>query len=133
MAFMSGKKYKQKTPYFVKDKHCDYLALAGIWDEWFDINLNMKIVTVALITCDANEKLKKIHHRMPIVLEKQDFNKWLYSNDLQEVNSFFKIYSSEKINLYEVKQEVNKVLFNDVSCIKELKKDTKKEKFGLFK
>lgn len=126
-------KDKQKTPYFVKDKTSDYLALAGIWEEWFDISLNMKIVTVALITCDANEKLGKIHHRMPIILEKQDFDKWLYSDDLQELNKLFKIYESEKINLYEVKQEVNKVLFNDISCIKALKKDTKKEELGLFK
>jgi putative SOS response-associated peptidase YedK len=113
---------KQKTPYFVKDSKDDYLAIAGIWDEYFDIDLNMKIVTVALITCDANEKLGKIHHRMPVVLEKKDFSKWLYDENLKEINSLFNIYPSEKLELYEVSSNVNKVLFDESSCIKKVEK-----------
>ncbi len=113
---------KQKTPYFVKDSKNDYLAIAGVWDEYFDIDLNMKIVTVALITCDANEKLGKIHHRMPVVLEKKDFSKWLYSENLKEINSLFNIYPSENLDLYEVSSNVNKVLFDEPSCIKSLEK-----------
>jgi putative SOS response-associated peptidase YedK len=113
---------KQKTPYFVKDSKDDYLAIAGIWDEYFDIDLNMKIVTVALITCDANEKLGKIHHRMPVVLEKKDFSKWLYDENIKEINSLFNIYPSEKLELYEVSSNVNKVLFDESSCIKKVEK-----------
>ena len=113
---------KEKTPYFVKGKEKDYLAIAGIWDEYFDNELNMNIVTVALITCDANEKLGKIHHRMPIVLEKKDFKTWLYNESLKETNTLFKIYPSEKLELYEVTQDVNKVLFDEKSCIKKVEK-----------
>ncbi len=113
---------KQKTAYFVKDSKNDYLAIAGIWDEYFDIDLNMKIVTVALITCDANEKLGKIHHRMPVVLEKKDFSKWLYDENIKEINSLFNIYPSEKLELYEVSSNVNKVLFDESSCIKKVEK-----------
>ena len=121
------KEDKEKTPYYVSDIKNDYLALAGIWDEYFDIELNMKIVTVALITCDANEKLGKIHHRMPVVLEKKDFTTWLKNDDLKEVNKLFNIYPNEKIKMYEVTSEVNKVLFNEASCIDEVKKIEKKE------
>ena len=113
---------KQKTPYFVKDSKNDYLAIAGIWDEYFDIDLNMKIVAVALITCDANDKLGKIHHRMPVVLEKKDFSKWLYGENLKEINSLFNIYPSEKLELYEVSSKVNKVLFDESSCIEKIEK-----------
>lgn len=114
---------KEKTPYFVKDVKSDYLALAGIWDEWFDNKLNMNIVTVALITCDANEKLGKVHHRMPVVLEKESFSTWLYSDNLKDVNSLFKIYSSKKLELYEVTSEVNKVLFDKKEAIKKIEKE----------
>lgn len=113
---------KEKTPFFVKDTQNDYLALAGIWDEYFDSELDMNIVTVALITCDANEKLGKIHHRMPVVLEKKDFSAWLLSQDIKEVNSLFNIYPSEKLELYEVSSNVNKVLFDEPSCINEIEK-----------
>ena len=122
---------KEKIPYFVKDSTLDYLAVAGIWDEYFEPSLNMKIVTVALITCDANEKLGKIHPRMPVVLDKKDFSTWLYSDDLKQVNSLFKIYPSEKLELYEVSNEVNRVDFNSEVCIKKFQKD-KKGQLSLF-
>lgn len=125
---------KEKTPYLVSDLENDYLALAGIWDEYFDEQLNMNIVTVALITCDANEKLGKIHHRMPVILDKKDFNIWLNSEDIKEVNSLFKIYPNKKINIYEVTSEVNKVLFDETICIqkvvKKIEKEIQTEKIG---
>jgi len=114
---------KIKTPYFVKDIKNDYLALAGIWDEYFDIELNIRIVTVALITCDANEKLGEIHHRMPVVLEKKDFSSWLKSEDLKKINSLLNIYANEKLDIYEVSSNVNKVLFDESSCIKKVEED----------
>lgn len=109
---------KQKKPYFVKDMNKNYLGLAGIWDEWFEPELNMNIVTVALITCDANEKLGKIHHRMPVVLEKENFETWLKNDDIKALNELFKIYPNEKLDLYEVSPNVNKVLFDRPDCIK---------------
>jgi len=123
------KEDKEKTPFFVSDENKDYMALAGIWDEYFDDELNMNIVTVALITCDANEKLGEIHHRMPVVLDKKDFNTWLYSDDLKAVNSLFQIYPSQSLKLYEVTSEVNKVLFDKAICIDEVisKKEEEKE------
>lgn len=114
---------KEKKPYFVKDMNNEYLALAGIWDEWYSDELEMNIVTVALITCDANEKLSKIHHRMPVVLEKKDFSTWLYSENIKEVNKLFNIYPSENLDLYEVTSNVNKVLFDEFICIEKIKKE----------
>ncbi|AXH14592.1 SOS response-associated peptidase [Malaciobacter mytili] len=117
-------KKEEKIPYYVSSLKSDYLALAGIWDEWFDKKLNQKIITVALITCEANEKLAPIHHRMPIVLEKEEFSLWLNSSNLQEVIKLFKVYKSENTNIYEVSTNVNKVLYNQKDCIKEIKKNT---------
>ena len=122
------KEDKEKTPFFVSDIKKDYLALAGIWDEWFDVELNMNIVTVALITCDANEKLGKIHHRMPVVLGEKDFNTWLKSSDIKEVNKLFNIYPNDKIKMYQVRNEVNKVLFDNASCLDEIINEKKDDK-----
>lgn len=125
------KENKEKIPFYVSSSTNKYLALAGIWDEWFDKDLNMKIVTLALITCDANNKLAKIHHRMPVVLEKQDFKTWLNSSDIQELNKMFRIYESSNINIQEVRKEINKVSFNEASCLDkkvEIKEEIKEEK-----
>jgi len=118
---------KEKTPYFVSDAKNSYMALAGIWDEYFEPELNMNIVTIALITCDANEKLSTVHHRMPVVLEKKDFDLWLKSDDLKAINKLFEIYPSEKLKLHIVRDEVNKVDFDKPSCIKEIKEKKQSE------
>ena len=116
------KEDKEKTPFFVNDSKKEYMALAGIWDEWFEPELGINIVTVALVTCDANEKLGRIHHRMPVVLEKKDFSSWLYNENIKEVNRLFKIYPSENLDLFEVTSEVNKVLFDKPSCVERIEK-----------
>ena len=113
-------KKKIKTPYFVHNKNSEFLAVAGLWSQWFDSTLNMNIVTTLLITCDANEKLGQIHHRMPVVLEPKHFQAWLQSSDLKILNDLMKTYPSEKTELYEVTSEVNKVLYNEPQAIQEV-------------
>jgi len=120
------KQNKEKIPFYVSSKKNNYMGLAGIWDEWFDKDLNMKIVTLAIITCDANDKLGEIHHRMPVVLEKENFSSWLNSSNIEALNKMFRIYESENIQMQEVSKEINKVSFNEISCLKQVfKKDIK--------
>jgi putative SOS response-associated peptidase YedK len=113
-------KSKLKTLYFVHHKNEAFLAVAGLWSEWFDVELNMNIVMVLLITCDANEKLGEIHHRMPVVLEPKDFKTWLFNNDLSTLNGLMKTYESDKLELYEVTSEVNKVAYNEALAIEKV-------------
>lgn len=119
----SKDKTKTKIPYFVYNKTNEFLAVAGLWSQWYDSELNMNIVTTLLITCDANDKLGKIHHRMPVVLEPKDFQTWLQSDDLKTLNDLMKIYPSEKLQLYEVTSEVNKVLYNEPQAIEKVVKE----------
>lgn len=115
---------KEKTPYFIRDNTNSYLAVAGIWNEYYSYELQMNIVSVALITCNANDKLSPIHHRMPVILEKKDFSTWLYSEDLQKVNQLLQIYPSQNLKIYEVTPKVNKVGFNSLESIQEISKDS---------
>ena len=129
-------KDKEKIPYYISSSKNEYFALAGIWDEWFDKKLNMKIVMLGLITCESNTKLAKIHHRMPVILEKQYFKTWLDSSDIQELNKMFRIYESKDIKMQEVTREINKVSFNEASCLDkvdkkvEIKEEIKEEKIS---
>ena len=52
----------------------------------------------------------------------KDFKTWLYSDSIKELNSLFKIYPSENLELYEVSPEVNKVTFDESTCIKRVEK-----------
>ena len=116
---------KEKTPYFVRDINKSYLAIAGIWNEYYDASIGANITTVAIITCHANDKLMPIHHRMPVILESSDFNTWLKSEDIIEINKLLNIYPNQKTKIYPVTDKINKVEFDEIRAIQEIqiKKD----------
>ena len=51
------------------------LVLAGIWQDWGDEENRQK--TCAIVTTAANESMSTIHHRMPVILDPNDWGKWL--------------------------------------------------------
>lgn len=59
--------------------------MAGIWNEWTDSNNNI-INTFSIITTRANNKMSKIHHRMPVILTQEREKEWLTINN----EGFFK-------------------------------------------
>jgi len=107
-----------KIPHFIYSKNTKYFALAGIWNEYYDEDEKQNIINISLITCEPNEKIKDIHHRMPVILEKEDYSTWLENDDINILNKLFKIYDSSKMTFHTVSTNVNKVSFNDISCIK---------------
>jgi putative SOS response-associated peptidase YedK len=52
------------------------LALAGLYDDWTSPE-GQPIGTCAIITADANELMRPIHHRMPVILPTAHHALWL--------------------------------------------------------
>jgi putative SOS response-associated peptidase YedK len=52
-------------------RHCRYL------ENWKDLASGEWIRTFAIITTDANELVADIHHRMPVILSRYDYVRWL--------------------------------------------------------
>src|SRR5262249_59069117 len=52
-------------------------GLAGIWENWKEPASGEWIRTFAIITTDANELVDKIHNRMPLILSRYDYARWL--------------------------------------------------------
>jgi len=114
---------KEKVPYFIKPVKGGCFVLAGLWDEWYDINSDKKVISVALITTNPNDKIKTIHDRMPVVLHKKDWKTWMDNNtSLAELNRLFLPYESKHMKMIEVSSLVNSVKNNSSECIKPYKK-----------
>lgn len=115
---------KEKFPYYVQSMNDGGFVLAGLWDEWYDVKKNEKIISVALITTEPNEKIAKIHDRMPVILDSKHWKIWLDSNtSLEELNKLFVSCSSEQLKLDEVSSFVNPVKNNSLACIKPFKRE----------
>jgi putative SOS response-associated peptidase YedK len=55
-------------------------ALAGLWEWWKDATTGDWIQTYTVITTDANEAIRPLHDRMPVILERSDEGRWLDTN-----------------------------------------------------
>lgn len=62
---------QNKTKYLFLQEDSNALYMAGLYRFYKD---EMRFV---VLTTDANESMKEVHHRMPLVLPKKDLNTWL--------------------------------------------------------
>ncbi|MDJ0793130.1 MAG: SOS response-associated peptidase [Woeseiaceae bacterium] len=72
-----------KTPYFISLASGEPFAFAALWENWTDKETGESLQTTTLITTEANDFMKPLHHRMPVVLEANGAGEWLAgSNEL---------------------------------------------------
>jgi len=67
---------KEKQPYWVRPRDGGVIAFAGLMETWHEPG-GSEMDTGAILTTAANDDLKPIHDRMPVVINAQDFSRWL--------------------------------------------------------
>ena len=65
----------KRLPWYIHPAEGEMLAFAGVWQAWD--KGEEPLTTCAIVTTDANKAMSKIHHRMPVVLARNDWAKWL--------------------------------------------------------
>jgi putative SOS response-associated peptidase YedK len=68
---------RAKQPYAVAMKDRTPFAIAGLWENWRHPQSGEWIRTFAIITVPANELVAQIHDRMPLILPKSAYERWL--------------------------------------------------------
>jgi putative SOS response-associated peptidase YedK len=66
-----------KQPYYFTARDGSPLTMAGLWDEWRDVETGERLRSCTMIVTAANELVSKIHDRMPVLLQPKDFDAWL--------------------------------------------------------
>jgi putative SOS response-associated peptidase YedK len=67
---------RAKTPFLFRMPDGRAFAFAGLWVEWAGPD-GEPLQTCALLTTDANETVRPVHERMPVILPPADFEAWL--------------------------------------------------------
>jgi putative SOS response-associated peptidase YedK len=65
-----------KLPHYIHAADGSPLAFAGLWGSWRDQE-GGRITSCTIITTDPNELVGRLHDRMPVVLAKGDWDRWL--------------------------------------------------------
>src|SRR3954451_19492613 len=66
-----------KQPYLIQRKDGAPLGFAGLWERWHDRASSEAVETCTIITCAPNELLAELHDRMPVILDPEDYDRWL--------------------------------------------------------
>ncbi|PVY42332.1 SOS response-associated peptidase [Pontibacter virosus] len=107
--FFEWQKTEQgKVPYRILLKDEDTFSFAGLWDEWLDKSTGEILHTYTIITTEANDLVKPIHDRMPVILSPEAEELWLDAHESQEeLLSLLKPYDSKAMKAYPVSPLVN--------------------------
>lgn len=109
---------KAKQPWFVVLRNQLPMALAGLWEEWRSPE-GENLESCAIIVTEANELLRPIHNRMPVILAPTHWNEWLElgARDAHILQSLLKPYPKEGMAVWPVSRKVNNPKYDSEKCI----------------
>lgn len=130
-----------KQPYYIYLTEHRPFAFAGLWERWKprpgqleeiatpdrpDVTLSDdgRIVSCAILTTDANDKLADIHDRMPVILPREHWDTWL-DPDVDDAGALGELlgpYPADQMAAHPVSTHVNKPAHDDARCIEPLKR-----------
>lgn len=100
------KEGKEKQPYRITVNDESIFTFAGLWDRWE--GEEETITSCTIITTEANDLMKDLHHRMPVIIPKSQREKWLDPDtSKEEAKAMLKPYDSQQMTAYPVSRAVN--------------------------
>ena len=100
-------KKEEKIPFYITLKDQNTFSFAGIYDIWRDAE-GKEIYTYAIITTSANEMMRDIHDRMPVILDKSSEDRYLNKEtELPVILNLLKPFGSKRMTSYPVSKLVN--------------------------
>jgi putative SOS response-associated peptidase YedK len=109
-----------KQPYRITLKEEELYSYAGLWDIWKAPDESI-INSFTIITTGANKLIGQIHDRMPVILHKEDENKWLNKDeDINKIVSLLKPFPENLMKMYPVSTLVNSTYNNSPDLLKKI-------------
>lgn len=68
-----------KQPWYFRLADAELMAFAGIWDDWE--HDGARSASFAILTTAANDTLRPVHDRMPVILDPGQYGGWLEHGD----------------------------------------------------
>jgi putative SOS response-associated peptidase YedK len=113
---------RRKQPIYISLKSREPFSFAGLWEAWTAPD-GQEIKTCTIITCEANEVLKPIHDRMPVILTPEAETVWLDPTiqDPERLLPLLVPYPADEIEAYPVSTTVNNPAHDIPQCIQLLR------------
>ncbi len=112
---------RKKQPFYFRLQDGRPFAFAGLWEHG-EAPDGEAIESCTILTTEANEVLRPIHDRMPVILEPKDYDLWL-DPTVQKPEPLQQLlcpYPPEAMTSYAVSTQVNNPANNSAECINSL-------------
>jgi len=106
-----------KQPVFITLPEKIPFAFAGLWETWHDKKRQDTYRSCTIITREASGTIRKIHHRMPVILKPDTYNPWLdtENKETDDLSRILREQSVTELVFQQVGKQVNSVKNNDPS------------------
>jgi len=108
----------RKQPFYIRMRDDRPFAFAGLWEHW-EADDGTGIESCALLTTQPNEVLRPIHDRMPVILDRANYDLWLDPTmaDVDRLRPLLCPYRAEEMKVYPVGTRVNSPTRDDPACM----------------
>jgi len=116
------KDFIERQPMAIRMLNDRMFMFAGLFSVWRNEH-GEEFPSFAIITTEANELMKPIHNRMPVILDERDFDEWL-DRDNKSIGDLKKLlvpYPAEKMKAYPVAKFVSSSRNDGPECLEPVK------------
>ncbi|MCE5295990.1 MAG: SOS response-associated peptidase [Euryarchaeota archaeon] len=115
-----------KVPYYIRRKDNRFMAFAGLFDKWRSPSGEV-VQSFTILTTSANDLMRPIHDRMPVILETEDEDMWVEKSDLEDhdMRRLFTPFDTEKLEAYQVAKLVRNPGIETAELIRPVEKQAK--------
>ena len=104
-------------PFCFEVNEGELFAFAALWDHWRDPS-GQWIRSCSILTTTPNALTAAIHDRMPVILQKEDYDVWLDPGmtDVEALADLLKHFDARSMRSFPVSNRVNRVQNDDAGC-----------------
>jgi putative SOS response-associated peptidase YedK len=112
---------RTRQPMFIHMRDDRPFALAGLWESWEGAD-HSSLESCTILTTAANDLIRPIHDRMPVILGAEDYAQWLDPGvqKPEPILPLLRSYPSEPMETYPVSMWVNSPARDDEKCLERL-------------
>lgn len=96
-----------KQPWFIQTSVAEPFGMAGLWDSW-QTPIGESLLSCSIVTTVANDFMRHLHHRMPVILDAAGIERWLApDSDMAERQSLLASPCAASLKAWPVARSVN--------------------------
>ena len=103
----------RSQPYHAALDDHSIIGFAGLMETWSGSE-GSQIDTAAILTTEAKSPLAEIHHRMPVIVRREDIDRWLDCRNFRpaDVMDILKNTPAEHLHVYPVSDKINNAAYS---------------------